>query len=368
MLTGGVIGRFIIGPQIGQGAFGKIYAARDSISGLIYAIKYELATADRKTLLFEMKVLLRIHDSPYFPRFFESGETDSLAWIAIEFIGPSLASILRRRPERTLSLSTAIRTAKHCLLALRSLHGLGFVHRDVKPGNILIRATRTHGEPPVCLIDFGLVRIYRDQSTGEHERPRLRTGFRGTRTYASLNAHACADLSRRDDLASWFYVLIDTLRGGLPWKGVTNNVDVAVMKNQFAVREAVRPFSPALYDIWLHISQLKFSMDPDYEFMLSKLEDVMRVNGIGDADEFDWAAGMEEYRRTLASEFGFSPRTETQEEDVRPYYTELGPSPVIMQGIHRASMKSPLVRPQGRNYSVMQQSELNEGDQRQCCC
>jgi serine/threonine protein kinase len=316
-----------------------------------------------------MKVLRRIQDSSYFPRFFESGETDSLAWIAIEFIGPSLASILRRRPGRTLSFSTAIRTAKYSLLALQALHNLGFVHRDVKPGNILIRATRHRGEPPVCLIDFGLVRVYRDQATGEHERPRIRTGFRGTRTYASLNAHACADLSRRDDLASWFYVLIDALTGGLPWRGVTNNVDVAVMKNQFAMRDAVGPFSPILYEIWLHISSLKFSTDPDYEFILGKLEQVMRAGGIGETDEFDWTAGMDEYRRTLASEFGFSPTVEAQEEDVRPYYTELGPSPVIMQGIHRAGMKSPLIRPQGRNYSIMQQSELNEGDQKQeCCC
>jgi serine/threonine protein kinase len=310
-----------------------------------------------------MKVRRRIQGSPYFPRFFESGETDSLAWIAIEFIGPSLASILRRRPGRTLSFSTAIRTAKHCLHALQALHGLGFLHRDVKPGNILIRATRHRGEPPVCLIDFGLARVERDQATGEHERPRLRTGVRGTRSYASLNAHACADLSRRDDLASWFYVLIDTLTGGLPWKGVTNNIDVAVMKNQFVMREAVCPFSPILYEIWLHISQLKFSMDPDYDYILGKLEEVMRAKSIEEGDEFDWTAGMDEYKQTLASEFGFSPSTEVQ-----PYYTELGPSPMIMQGI-RAGMKSPLIRPQGRNYSVMQQSELNEGDQKQeCCC
>jgi hypothetical protein len=158
--------------------------------------------------------------------------------------------------------------------------------------------------------------------------------------------------------------LVDSLVGGLPWKGVTNNIDVAVMKNQFSVHEAVAPFSFALYEIWLHISRLKFDSVPDYAFLVGKLDDVMRENGIGEDDEYDWAGFMEEYRGVLTREFGFAPEFPGS---VGPYYTELGPSPVIMQTLNRPGMRSPLVRPQGRNYSVMQKSELNEGAQRQCC-
>jgi serine/threonine protein kinase len=284
MRTGGIVGRFLIGPQIGQGAFGKIFAARDSESGRLYAIKNESSRAERKTLAFETKVLLRIQESPYVPRLFDTGETNSLMWASIELIGPSLSSILKRLPTHSFTLSTAIRAAKHSLLALESLHGLGFVHRDVKPGNILVRAFPQPEQPPVCLIDFGLVRIYRDQRTREHEKPRPRTGFRGTKTYASLNAHAYTDLSRRDDLASWFYVIVDSLTGGLPWKGVSNNIDVAVMKNQFDMKRAVQRFAPGLYEIWLHITQLRFESDPDYAFMLGKLDEIMHLANIREGE------------------------------------------------------------------------------------
>jgi hypothetical protein len=144
------------------------------------------------------------------------------------------------------------------------------------------------------------------------------------------------------------------------------------MKNQFSIHDAVGHLSPAFYEIWLHISRLKFDTNPDYAFIIEKLEEVMRANGIADDDEYDWGNVMEEYRRTLAAAFGFTPRVadpyDMESCQVGAYYTELGPSPVIMQEINRPGMKSPLVRPQGRNYSIMQKSELNEGVQRQCCC
>jgi serine/threonine protein kinase len=168
--AGEIVGRFVIGPQIGEGAFGKIFAARDAESGLLCAIKNESGSAGRKTLGFEIKVLRRIQGSPYFPRLFDSGQTSSFAWAAIELIGPSLASILKRQPLHLLSLSTAIRAARHSLIALHSLHSLGFIRRDIKPGNILVRVARRPDQPPLCLID--LVRIYRDQRTRVHEKQR----------------------------------------------------------------------------------------------------------------------------------------------------------------------------------------------------
>jgi serine/threonine protein kinase len=367
MRTGSTLGRFTIGPQIGQGAFGKIFAARDSETGLLYAIKNEFATAERKTLSFETKILARIQECPYFPRLFDTGESNSLRWIAIELIGPSLSSILKRRPGHRLSLSTAIRAMRHALCALQSLHDLGFIHRDLKPANLLVRITQDGSRPPICLIDFGLVRLFRDQRTQEHERARQRTGFRGTKTYASLNAHALNDLSRRDDLASWFYVLLDLLLGRLPWKGITNNVDVAVMKNKFDVREAVEDVEPRLCDVWAHISTLKFEDDPDYEFINSVLDQICTTNNIREDDPYDWADFVDQYRRTLAGEFGVALRIDGGSDP--PYYAELTMPPVVTKQMEpKKTMKSPLIKTGTRSYSVMQASELNEEDETLCCC
>ncbi|OHT00692.1 CK1 family protein kinase [Tritrichomonas foetus] len=369
MRTGMKVGRFTIGPQIGQGAFGKIFAVRDSETGLLYAIKNESAAAERKTLNFETKVLRRIQESPYFPRLFDTGETNSLDWIAMELVGPSLSSIVKHLDARRLSLSSGIRIGRHVLRAIQSLHMLGFIHRDIKPANVLMRLTHQPGQPPICLIDFGLVRVFRDQRTKQHEKPRQRTGFRGTKTYASLNAHSGNDLSRRDDLTSWFYFLLDVLLGTLPWKGVSSNVDVAVLKNRYDVQDAVKDLDPLLYDIWSHIASLAFESDPDYNYMLSILDQICSKHGFKEDDPYDWADYIEQYRKQLANEFGVALRIDSG-ADVMPYYTELGVPPIIMQQIDgkKNSLKAPLIRGRGRNYSVMQLSELNEKDDTLCCC
>lgn len=372
MRTGSIVGRFCLGPQIGQGAFGKIFAARDTETGLLYAIKNESATAERRTLLFETKILRRIQESSYFPRLFDAGETNSLNWIAMELIGPSISSVLKHIEGHKLSLSTTIRAAIHAINAIQALHNLGFIHRDIKPANLLIRLSQHPHQPPICLIDFGLVRIYRDQKTGEHVKPRSRTGFRGTKSYASLNAHAGNDLSRRDDLVSWFYFVLDALLGGLPWKGVAQNMDVAIMKNRFDVNEAVGGIAPQLSEIWNYIISLKFEDDPDYQLIVNKLKEIMEEHNIHDNEPYDWNDYMEQYRRQLTNEFGVALRIDGGAE-MQPYYTELGVSPVIMKEVNNKKGKKTLNQPllpnrHGKNYSIMQLSELNEKEESFCNC
>jgi hypothetical protein len=164
-------------------------------------------------------------------------------------------------------------------------------------------------------------------------------------------------------------VLLDLLTGTLPWKGMISNVDVAVLKNRYDVREAVENFAPRLFDIWNYISGLAFEDDPDYRFIITILDEICDTNRIDENDAYDWAAFVEQYKRTLAAEFGIALRIDGG-TDVMPYYTELGVPPVILQQIEAKgkTVKSPLIRYGPRNYSVIQASELNEGDDTACCC
>ncbi|KAH0792994.1 CK1 family protein kinase [Histomonas meleagridis] len=373
MRTGTIVGRFCLGPQIGQGAFGKIFAARDTETGLLYAIKNESATAERRTLIFETKILRRIQSSPYFPRFFDSGQYNSFDWIAMELVGPSISAVIKHTVLHKLSISTVIRASIHALRGIQSLHELGFIHRDIKPANMLIRLSKYPNQPPICLIDFGLVRIYRDQKTGQHIKPRPRTGFRGTKTYASLNAHAGNDLSRRDDLISWFYFVLDALLGDLPWKGNEDNTDIAMLKSKYDVKAAVEDVAPQLFDIWQHITSLNFEDDPNYQFILQKLNEIMSDNHIIDDDKYDWDEYMSQYRRQLTNEFGVALRIDGG-ADIQPYYTELGVPPTIMKEMSdKKRMYQPLLQANvpkyhGKNYSIMQYSELNEKDDKCGCC
>jgi hypothetical protein len=62
------------------------------------------------------------------------------------------------------------------------------------------------------LIDFGLARRYTDEA-GSHLPQRSDASFRGSTAYASVHAHKDEDLSRRDDLWSWLYMLTELLEG-----------------------------------------------------------------------------------------------------------------------------------------------------------
>jgi tau tubulin kinase len=62
------------------------------------------------------------------------------------------------------------------------------------------------------LIDFGLARKYVNED-GSHMAARSDASFRGSTAYASVHAHRNEDLSRRDDLWSWFYMLLELVEG-----------------------------------------------------------------------------------------------------------------------------------------------------------
>ncbi|KAH0787077.1 CK1 family protein kinase [Histomonas meleagridis] len=294
---GSLIMNYIIGPKIGQGAFGEIYSAIDQKTGLIWAIKTEANSSKRKTLTFEYQILARVQSSPTFPRLGILGHGKDFGFISMELLGPSLATILKELPNHNFSFSTGIRASYYILKCIESLHVFGFVHRDIKPGNILTREGSDH---PLCLIDFGLSRMYIDQSTGRHLSERPRIGFRGTRAYASINAHHSHDLSRRDDLISWFYLTYEFVIGVLPWRSAENKDEIVLIKEKFDVASRVSPIAPELYEVWRHISALSFTDTPNYAHIYECLSRICRRNGLKLNDPFDWAEILHRHNSKIA--------------------------------------------------------------------
>lgn len=114
-------------------------------------------------------------------------------------------------PRPLCSLQISVRN-QDCLLLARQLlqrlqyiHFHNFIHRDLKPRNIVIGVgDRTN---LVYLIDFGLSKEYRSPYTAKHIPYKKGLGFIGTTTFASINSHMGLELGRRDDLESLAYVL-----------------------------------------------------------------------------------------------------------------------------------------------------------------
>eukprot|EP00826_Nyctotherus_ovalis_P058164 TRINITY_DN7978_c0_g2_i4.p1 TRINITY_DN7978_c0_g2~~TRINITY_DN7978_c0_g2_i4.p1 ORF type:complete len:332 (+),score=35.52 TRINITY_DN7978_c0_g2_i4:549-1544(+) len=101
------------------------------------------------------------------------------------------------------------------LSAIERVHDMGYIHRDIKPSNFVMGEGRSRDR--VYIVDFGLGKAHLDKN-GIPVKQRETVDFRGTVAYASLNAHNKIDLSRRDDLWSWYFVLLDFFNEQLPWR------------------------------------------------------------------------------------------------------------------------------------------------------
>ncbi|WP_055489293.1 serine/threonine-protein kinase [Streptomyces sp. TP-A0356] len=156
------IAGYRIEEEIGRGGMAVVYRARDLRLDRTVALKLlapELARNDtfRRRFTHESRVAAAI-DHPHIVPVYEAGETEGVLYIAMRYVaGHDLRRLLDR--EGPLPSATALRIAVQVASALDAAHDHGLVHRDVKPGNVLV-AEGTDSDHPehVYLTDFGLTK------------------------------------------------------------------------------------------------------------------------------------------------------------------------------------------------------------------
>lgn len=84
----------------------------------------------------------------------------------------------------------------------------------------------------VYLVDFGLAKEHLDMNTLEAHPQRRNTDFRGTIPYASLSAHLKKELGRKDDIWSFFFIILEFLDEPLTWKSNTCKDQVRDIKTK----------------------------------------------------------------------------------------------------------------------------------------
>jgi len=161
-LIGRQVAGYRIEREIGRGGMAVVYRARDLRLERTVALKLlapELARNDTFRLRFthESRAAAAI-DHPHIVPVFEAGETDGILYIAMRYVeGSDLRHLLDRRGP--LDPEAALRIAAQIASALDAAHEHGLVHRDVKPGNILVaRGTDSDHPEHVYLTDFGLTK------------------------------------------------------------------------------------------------------------------------------------------------------------------------------------------------------------------
>ncbi|MGW4511427.1 serine/threonine-protein kinase [Streptomyces sp. NPDC004393] len=165
-------GRYRLVDSIGSGGMGRVWRAHDEVLHRAVAIK-ELTAAlyvtesDRSVLLArthaEARAAARINHSAVVT-IHDVLEHDNRPWIVMELVeGGSLADAVKERGR--LEADEAARIGLWVLRALRAAHSAGVLHRDVKPGNVLLAA-----DGRVLLTDFGIAQVEGDTTitrTGE---------------------------------------------------------------------------------------------------------------------------------------------------------------------------------------------------------
>ena len=153
-MIGRRIGHYSIDALLGAGGMGKVYLARDLALDRVVALKTVASEYDddqRRRLLREAESAARLQH-PAIATFFESGEADGTAYIAMEFVrGRTLRARLGTAP---LPVDAASSVAATLLEALNHAHAAGVLHRDIKPENIML--SDDSGMPK--LLDFGLAK------------------------------------------------------------------------------------------------------------------------------------------------------------------------------------------------------------------
>ena len=153
-------GYTIVG-ELGSGGMGTVFLATRESDGRQVAVKVvEPAVAPGRNMaerfLREVRILSQLrHEN--IVAFYETDQVDGRFYFSMEYIdGSDAARLLRAKGP--LPVKTAVRIACQALAGLGYAHAKGFVHRDVKPANLLI--DETGGRKTVKVADFGLARTY----------------------------------------------------------------------------------------------------------------------------------------------------------------------------------------------------------------
>ena len=150
-------GRYKLTDRIAIGGMGEVWKARDQVLGRLVAIKIlKEEYTNNEAFLTRFRVEARhtaLLNHPGIAGVFDYGEEEGSAYLVMELVpGPPLSTIIER--ERKLDVDRTLSLIAQTARALAAAHEHGLVHRDVKPGNILVMPSGV-----VKITDFGIARL-----------------------------------------------------------------------------------------------------------------------------------------------------------------------------------------------------------------
>jgi serine/threonine-protein kinase len=246
-----ISGRYELGDRLGSGGMSTVYQATDRVLERMVAVKIlaeHLSDDDKFVARFRREALAvakLIH--PNIVQVYDTGVDAGRHYIVMEYVeGKSAAQLLQIKGR--LGADSAVEVGIQACAGLEYAHRQGIVHRDVKPGNLMViggpagrrqRESSAHepptGEMTVKLTDFGIARA------SAQTRLTQVGSVVGTAAYLAPEQARGEEAGPASDVFALGVVLYQLLTGRLPWEGSTL-AELAIR------RENERPLPPTSYD------------------------------------------------------------------------------------------------------------------------
>lgn len=252
------IGRYEIKHQLGAGAMGCVYLAEDPRIKRKLAIKIVKLDAlrnegDRKEFLARFQREAEVSgvlNDPGIVTIYDVGDSDLGPFLAMEYIpGKPLDRIIKSGELSTMSLRAKLQIACGVAAALDHAHAHNIIHRDVKPGNVIITE---EGRPK--LMDFGIAK--------REDASLTQTGtFLGTPSYASPEQIKEGHATLRSDVFSFGVMIFELLSGTLPFPGTSINTILYKIVNEPPM-EVKPPVCGLLPEEWQRVFNKVLAKNP----------------------------------------------------------------------------------------------------------
>jgi len=238
-------GRYEVIEEVGEGAMGTVYKGKDPAIGRMVALKTiridKIADSSevdelRERLAREAKAAGNL-SHPNIVTIYDVGQDGDTQYIAMEYLeGHSLETVIKRKLDMNMKLAAQI--AYQVCLALNYAHRQHLVHRDIKPGNIMVMEN-FH----VKVMDFGIAHFESSNLT--------QTGIAmGTPSYISPEQLKGQPVTASSDIFSTGVVLYEILTGEKPFKGDSiSNLIMKIVNEDPKPPSEINPKIPPMLDL-----------------------------------------------------------------------------------------------------------------------
>ena len=273
LAAGTMVGPYRIQALLGSGGMGDVYKALDTRLGRTVAVKAlpvrAMIGGARARLLREAQAASALNN-PHIVTIYDVVSQDGRDTIVMEYLdGETLDVVIARKD---LTLRDALGYSIEIASALSAAHSGGIVHRDIKPGNVMVVAVGAgqsgSGQRTIKVLDFGLAKQTESKPPAATAALTQEGMILGTVAYMSPEQAEGRAVDTRSDIFSFGSVLYEMMTGVPAFQGETGAATIAsILRDQPAAARSVAPQIPSQID-WIISLCLKKSPQRRWQSMV----------------------------------------------------------------------------------------------------